>query len=511
MIDLLERIRRDYNNYTALTPRARRGHTLLMTAAQRVRLWVRAHPETAALWIAAVVLRASSLTAKSLWLDEAMTLVLARAPLADIPRLVRTNELLPPLHYALMHAWLLPFADPVLGLRSFSVLCGLGALAAFAASARRLIPRQAPLAFALAAFSSYWIDVAQSGRPYALFLLLAAVAFDLFLRLRDRWRMGPGLAYAAVGLLGLYTHYYFALALGAQLAWVVHRHRRRPAALAPWLWTAAFWLAGFAPWAPSVAAQLAIYGGKPTLREPFGLDALAALFGGFFMNLSVLSFVIGAWVKAVGAAVLLFFLSAPLLQKRLETREKDELGLVASQLALPLLAAELAELALGRPMTQPRYFVFLAVPAYLLAALLVGRLPRLRRLAATAALAAVVACGAAGYAYSCLVLDPRLGLLAARLRASAVPGDIVVHVNPFYYPSLRYHYLPELPHYILDDSSPMLNWHALPGYDPVIPRADLSRRPRVLIVDPDRRLSDRRAAVADGARLAQWADAQRAR
>ncbi|MBI3565017.1 MAG: glycosyltransferase family 39 protein [Elusimicrobia bacterium] len=482
-----------------------------MTAVQRARAWVRAHPETAALWTAAVVLRLALLTAKSLWLDEAMSLVLARAPLADLPRLVRTNELLPPLHYALMHFWLLPFADPVLGLRSFSVLCGLGALAAFAASARRLIPRQAPLAFALAAFSSYWIDVSQSGRPYALFLLLSAVAFDLFLRLRDRWKRGPGLAYAAAGLLGLYTHYYFALPLGAQLAWALYRHRRRPAALAPWLWTTAFWIVGLAPWVPSAAVQLAIYGGKPTLREPFGLDALAALFGGLFMNLSVLSFVIGTWVKAVGAAILLFFACAPLLQKRLETREKDELGLVASQLALPLAAAKLGELALGRPMTQARYFVFLAVPAYLLAALLVGRLPRLRRLTASAALAAVVACGAAGYAYSCLALDSRLAFLAARLRASARPGDIVVHVNPFYYPSLRYHYLPELPHYILDDSSPMLNWHALPGYDPVISRADLARRPRVLVVDPDRRLSERRAAIADGARLAAWADAQGAR
>ena len=55
-----------------------------------------------------------------------------------------------------------------------------------------------------------------------------------------------------------------------------------------------------------------------------------------------------------------------------------------------------------------------------------------------------------------------------------------MHVNPFYYPSLRYHYLPELPHYILDDSSPILNWHALPGYDPVIRREDLARLPRVL-------------------------------
>lgn len=475
---------------------------------RRLRGAIRAEPAIAALWAAAAVLRLAYLTGKSLWLDEAMTLMLARAPLSDLLSLVRTNELLPPLHYALMHFWLLFFPDPILGLRLFSVLCGLGALAAFGAAARRLIPRQAPLAFAVAALSSYWIDVSQSGRPYALFLLLSAVQFELFLRLRDRWKTGPGLAYAAVGALGLYTHYYFGLALLAQLCYAGYRHHRRPAGLAPWLWTAAAWTLALSPWLPSVREQLAIYGGKPTLRQPFGLDALADLFGGLFMNVSLLSLVVGGWVRGVGGAAIAFLAAAPFLQKRLETREKDEVGLIVSQLVIPLVVAKLAELALGRPMTQARYFVFLATPAYLLMALLIGRLPRLPRLAASAALAMAVAGGVIGYAYSCYAMDSRLDVLAARLREAARPGDVVVHVNPFYYPSLRYHYLPDLPHYILDDSSPMLNWHALPGYDPVIPRAELAAKARVLVVDPERRLSERRVGLADGARLAAWADAQ---
>ncbi len=477
----------------------------------RARRWIRAEPAAALLWAAAVFLRVALLGAKSLWLDEAMTLVIARSPLRDLPALVRTNELPPPLHYALMHFWLRPFSDEVLGLRVFSVLCGLGALAALRSAAQRIIPRQAELAFALAVFSSYWIDVAQSGRPYALFLLLSAVEFDLFLRLRDRWKRPVGLAYAGVGLLGLYTHYYFALVLLSQLAFAAYRQRRRPGDLAPWVWTASVWTAGFAPWLPSVGAQLAIYGGKPTLSQPFGADALAALFGGLFMNVSVLSFVIPGWVRAAGATALTFLAAAPLLQKRFEAREREEYGLIASQLVLPLAAAKLAELALGRPMTQARYFVFLSIPAYLLMTLLIGRLSRARRLAASAVLSVVVAGGVAGYGYSCVALDSRLDLLSERLRVAARPGDVVVHVNPFYYPSLRYHYLPELPHYILDDSSPILNWHALPGYDPVIRREDLARLPRVLIVDPDRRLSERRVATADGAQLAAWADAQRPR
>ena len=473
---------------------------------ERLRALIRAHPTEACVWAAAVILRVFLLNAKSLWLDESMTLVLARAPLSDVVPLVRANELLPPLHYLLMHYWIRGFADPVLGLRVFSLLCGLGALAVFHRSCRALIPRQAPLALAIAAASSYWIDVSQSGRPYSLFLLLAALVFDLFLRLKDRWRTRPGLAYAAVGALGLYTHYYFGFALLAQIALVAYRRRRKPRALLPWLATCAFWAAAFAPWLPSLRAQLAIYAGKPTLFQPFGLGALASLFGGMFLNVSVLSLVIGGWVSAAGATVLAFFAVGPFLKKRLDPDEREIARVLFFQLLIPLAAAKAIELALGRPTTQARYFVFLSLPAYALAAFLIGRLSRRPRLAAGAGLSLMLAAGVIGYDYSCVELDSRLGAMSAALRRAARPGEPVVHLNPFYYTSLRYYYLPEHPHFILDASSPMLNWEALPGYDPVIATADLVRLPRVLVVDPDRRLFERRIGEASGAQLAEWAE-----
>jgi uncharacterized membrane protein len=471
---------------------------------QRLGAFLSAHRAEAALWGAAVLLRLFLLDHKSLWLDESMTLVIARAPLADVVPLVRANELLPPLHYLLMHFWTAAFADPVLGLRAFSALCGLATLAFFARACRTAIPRQALLALALAAASSYWIDVAQSGRPYSLFLLLSAIEFDLFLRLRDRWRKREGLAYAAVGALGLYTHYFFGFLLLGQLVDAAFRHRERPKALTPWLAVSLFWAAVFAPWLPSVSAQLAIYAGKPTLNEPFGAAALAALFGGLFLNVSLLSFVIGGWVSTAGAAVLAFFAAGPFLQNRLDEREKEVLRLLAFQLAVPLLAAKGVELALGRPATQARYFVFLSLPAYALAAFLIGRLGRRARVAASAVLALLLAGGVGGYFYSCVELDARLAAMSAALRRAAGPGDAVVHLNPFYYTSLRYYYLPELPNFILDESSPMLNWKALPGYRAAIPPKDLARLPRVLVVDPDRVLFPRRIGTATGAQLVEW-------
>jgi uncharacterized membrane protein len=473
---------------------------------ERLRAAIEAHSAESCLWAAAVFLRVFLLGAKSLWLDESMTLVIARAPLKDLLPLVRGNERLPPLHYFLMHFWIAPWSDPVLGLRVFSLLCGLGALAVFQRSCRLLIPRQATLALAVAAFSSYWIDTAQSGRAYSLFLLLAAISFDLFLRLRDRWNWKTGGLYALVGALGLYTHYYFSFLLLSQLVYVALRQRKRPEALVPWLAACVFWAAVLVPWLPSIQAQLGINADHPNLGEPFGAAALASLFGGMFVNVSVLSFVIGGWISAAGASVLAFLAAGPFLKKRLDAEEKAVSLLLAVQLAVPLAAAKAVELALGRPATQARYFVFLSIPAYALAAFLIGRLGRKPRAAAGAALALLLAGGVVGYYYSCLELDSRLGPMSAALRRSAAPGEPVVHLNPFYYTSLRYYYLPELPNFILDASSPMLNWKALPGYDPVIARADLVRLPRVLVVDPDRRLFAHRVGEASGAQLAAWAD-----
>lgn len=462
------------------------------------------HPVEASLWAAAVFLRFFLLGAKSLWLDESMTLAIARQPWAEVVPLVRANELLPPLHYLLMRAWTACFSDPLLGMRAFSALCGLATLAVFRRICGELLPRRALLAFAVAAFSSYWIDASQSGRPYALFLLLAAVQFDLFLNVRERWTPRAGAAYAAVGALGLYTHYYFGLVLLAQLADAAWTRRRRLRELAPWLACAAFWAAAFAPWITSLLGQLSIYAGKPTLSEPFGAAALLRLAGGMFMNLSVLSFAAGPWPAAAGAAALTLFAAAPLLRSRLDAREKEALRLLAVQLILPLAAAKTVELALGRPATQARYFVFLSVPAYALAALLLGALRGWARQAANALLGLALAAGVAGYFYSALDLDSRLAAMSAVLRRSAGHGAAVVHLNPYYYTSLRYYYLPELPHFLLDESSPMLNWKALPGYAPVLPRQALLRLPRALVVDPERALFPRRVGVATGAQLDAW-------
>lgn len=59
-----------------------------------------------------------------MWLDEALTVNIARAPLHLIPHLLRDDGA-PPLYYVLLHFWMKVFGTSDLGARSLSGAIGV--------------------------------------------------------------------------------------------------------------------------------------------------------------------------------------------------------------------------------------------------------------------------------------------------------------------------------------------------------------------------------------------------
>ena len=132
-------------------------------------------------------LRFLFLETRSLWFDEALTVLVAGLPLARLHWGLMHFEATPPLYSALMHFWLMLFSDPRLGLRLFSALCGVGALIAFRGLSERVLPERARLlALFLAAASSCWLHLAQDGRVYALLTVLVVCQARLTLELGRR-------------------------------------------------------------------------------------------------------------------------------------------------------------------------------------------------------------------------------------------------------------------------------------------------------------------------------------
>lgn len=161
----------------------------------------------AAILLVAILVRVDRLGVQSLWVDEALTLVVATYPAHAL--FLQPVDPTPGLYYALHGALLGTNADPWVA-RSLSMIAGVGTVAAIYALARTIMPRRfALLAAALASVNAVLVDYSQEARSYMLLLLLLAVAARALIgweaatsdRAARRW----ALAYAVASTSAAYT------------------------------------------------------------------------------------------------------------------------------------------------------------------------------------------------------------------------------------------------------------------------------------------------------------------
>lgn len=182
---------------------------------------------------AGIAARVFTLAVRPLWADEIFTLRLARKSIPEILAALRVDSG-PPLHYLFAHVLLAPFG-PLPGpadilVRALSLAASLLHFPLLVAVARRLgRPGLGPAAAALFAVSPLAVAYAAEGRAYALASLLALLAFERALALRETPRLGiaAGLSCAAAG--AVLTHYLavFPVAALAILAWDARPASRR--------------------------------------------------------------------------------------------------------------------------------------------------------------------------------------------------------------------------------------------------------------------------------------------
>jgi hypothetical protein len=154
-------------------------------------------------------LRLYHLTAISLWYDEAVSLHLVDAPWPETLHRIHA-EIGPPLYFILLKLWTAIVGPTTLGLRSFSVVCGLAAIpAACLVASDAFDSRRAGLVAALLfAVNPLQIQYSDEGRAYALGVFLALVSSAALIRAIRSGRFAAWMAYAALSAACLYTHYY---------------------------------------------------------------------------------------------------------------------------------------------------------------------------------------------------------------------------------------------------------------------------------------------------------------
>jgi uncharacterized membrane protein len=367
---------------------------------------------------AALGVRLHHLGTESLWLDEAFSVQIAQT---DAHRIVvaTTDDVHPPLYYLLLEAWLPIAGTSDASARLLSVVFSLGVVLAGWAIARRLAgPRVALFTAAILAILPIQIQFAQEARMYALFTLLATVAFDAFTALIERWRAWPFVTFTIATTALLYTHVYAIFILAAEagvLAWIWWRDRPVASrALRPWGLGLGLSFIAFAWWIPVVVAQMQRTHDDFWIARPRWFAVFAPLY---------------TYAYAVPLAVALTTLAIVgfiLLGRRTAPAGATFRGpiLVAWFLApivLPFLWSEIAT-----PIFLPKYTIAASVPFAIAAAAGLDAIPG-RWWWRAAAAACVIAFAAASLAHYYGV--PRKDdwrSAAAALQAAARPGDVVL-------------------------------------------------------------------------------------
>ncbi|MGH9059703.1 MAG: glycosyltransferase family 39 protein, partial [Acidimicrobiales bacterium] len=113
----------------------------------------------------------------ALWLDETISVNIARLPIAQIPQAL-SHDGAPPLYYFMLHVWMLAFGQSDLAVRSLSGLISVATLPLFWTAGKRLGGRTtAWAAFALGVTSPFAIDYATNARMYSLMILWSLLWF----------------------------------------------------------------------------------------------------------------------------------------------------------------------------------------------------------------------------------------------------------------------------------------------------------------------------------------------
>jgi 4-amino-4-deoxy-L-arabinose transferase-like glycosyltransferase len=171
----------------------------------------RPRPPWAAVLLGAVVLAGVGLrfyTRSDLWLDEALSVNVARLPLSDLHAALR-HDGAPPLYYALLHFWIRGFGTGDFASRALSGLLSVATLPLAWFAGRRLGGRRlAAFTLVVVATSPYAIRYGTEARMYSLIMLLVFAGYLAVLRALESASPLRLALVALVTALLIYTQYW---------------------------------------------------------------------------------------------------------------------------------------------------------------------------------------------------------------------------------------------------------------------------------------------------------------
>jgi mannosyltransferase len=387
-------------------------------------------------------------TRSGLWLDEALTVNIARLPLHEIPGALK-HDGAPPLYYYLLHFWIVLFGQSNDAVRSLSGVIAVITLPVVWLCGRRLGGRAvAWTMLVLLASAPFAVFYATDSQMYALVILLSGCGYLAVGRAVTTPRPGNLIAVGVVTVALLYTQYWSIYLVAMVGIWlmvsVVRRRRHGHPETAPWpaLVAVAVGCVLFLPWVPTFLYQVR-HTGTPWAVSA-NVSQVIAVLTGFTDNqgstlqtgtnqgrlLSIIYFAL--------LALALFGLgrSGRMIELDLRTRPRSRsLGFVVLG---TLVAAVLGGIVTSTAFTS-KYAAVVFLPFLLLVAL--GTMTLLNAKARVIVVGLAAVAGLVSSGQNVTTQRTQAGAVAASINAQAKPGDVIAfcpdQLGPSVYRQIR--------------------------------------------------------------------------
>jgi mannosyltransferase len=353
---------------------------------------------------------------KSFWLDEAISVAIARSSWLEMWSIISRGEANMALYYVLLHWWLI-FGQTEPIVRGLSVVFSVLTIPVIYGLGTRLFGRKIGLTAALLlAVSPFIIEYSQEARSYSLVLLLSTLSTLLLVSVIQRSSKWWWAGYIVISGLAVYAHVYAAFVLLAQSISLLFLRRQE----IPWKGIAGSWAAVVAlvmPLAASILTSSAHnidWALRPDWREVYNL--FSTLTFGKLLSAALLVPCLLAFTRGVRSWI--GFRSSA---------ETWRYALLVFWLFVPVILA--FSISQFKPLFAPQYFIILLPPMALLAAAGIFHLPRLWMSLALILILAVLS-GRQVYAWYTLDLKEDWRAAAGYVLSSSGTNDAVVFYSP---------------------------------------------------------------------------------
>lgn len=349
--------------------------------------YVKTHPKTDLIVLAlglAIYLTITLINAPraSIWFDEAFSAYISQFSFFDIARYT-ASDVHPPLFYWLFKTWSTLFGTTELAYRSMSIFFGgITTIMAFFLSRKLFGRKVAWLSLLFIVISPMFIRYSDEARMYTLAALIVFSATYVMIRAQETRKKSLWVWYGVLVSLGMWTHYFTALAWLAHWAWWGMQRYQKGMKVKEFLaaiftreWLTAYItaVALFLPWLPFMLLQLGIVQGGGFWIGPVGVDTPVNYLSNYFYYLDH-GQAQGWLALAIVWVAVAAFVAFPRAYKALTKAQKKSFLLISALAWVPPMLLFLASMPPLRSSFVERYLIpsMVALSIFLAVVLTVG-------------------------------------------------------------------------------------------------------------------------------------------